>query len=215
MMKKSIIALILFVALLICMTACSEAKNSELTTDGNITASPSAAVTETTYDKLDYLTNLNYQQIRLTIVTVTGDIQLSANYILTQNYVSYSVEQLNMLPSNGNLTKIFPEYKTTHAGYARIVDGKVIELDGEGVTLPSYNELKGNFNFAESNFKNVTTQSNFLSADVVSASNFYGSRVSVQNMKVTIEYTEVALSKIVITYRTANSMVTTIYEFAV
>ena len=209
-MKKSIIALILSIVLLICMTACSGTQNPEPTPDDS-----NSPATPTIYDKLDDFSDLNYQQIKLTIVTVTGDIQLSANYTLTQNNVSYSVEQLNMLPSNGDLTGISPEYKTTHTGYAKIVDGKVTELDGEGVTLPSYDELKGNFSFAESNFKNVTTQGNYLSADVDSPSSFYGSTVNVQNMKVTVEYTETALSKIVITYQTANSTVTTTYEFEV
>ena len=215
-MKKSIIALILSFALLMCMTACSGSKDPEPTTGGeSTTPTPPPPVTETIYDKLDDFADLNYQQIKLSIVTVTGDIQLSANYTLMQSNVSYSVEQLNMLPSNGDLTGISPDYKTTHTGYAKIVDGKVTELDGEEVTLPSYDELKGDFSFAESNFKNVTTQGNSLSADVNSPSSFYGSTVNVQNMKVTVEYTETALSKIVITYQTANSTVTTTYEFAV
>ena len=213
-MKKSIIALILSFVLLMCMTACSGSKDPEPTPGGD-TTTPTPSVTETIFDKLDDFADLNYQQIKLTIVTVTGDIQLSANYTLTQSNVSYSVEQLNMLPSNGDLTGISPEYKTNHTGYAKIVDGKVTELDGEGVTLPSYDELKGHFSFAESNFKNVTTQGNSLSADVEIPSSFYGSTVNAQNMKVTVEYTETALSKIVITYQTTNSTVMTTYEFTV
>ena len=102
------------------------------------------------------------------------------------------------------------------AGEGDVILGNHFHLRaGEGVTLPSYDELKGNFSFAESNFKNVTTQGNSFSADVVSPSNFYGSTVNVQNMKVTVEYTETAFSKMVITYQTANSTVTTTYEFAV
>ena len=210
-MKRSIIALILSIALLVCMTACSGSKDSEPTPGGDTPP----LVAQTIYEKLDGFADLNYQQIKLSIVTVTGDIQLSANYTLTQSNVSYSVEQLNMFPSNGDLTGISPECKTTHTGYAKIVDGKVTELDGEGVPLPSYNELKGNFSFAESNFKNVTTQGSSLSADVDSPSSFYGSAVNVQNMKVIVEYTETAFSKMVITYQTDNSTVTTTYEFAV
>ena len=206
-MIKLIMILIAFFMLLTGMTECSGSKNPEPTLP--------PPVIETIYDKLDDFANLDYQQIKLSVITVTGDIQLSANYTLTQSYVSYSIERLNMLPSNGDLTGVSPEYKTTHTGYAKIVDGKVTELDGEGVTLPSYDELKGNFSFAESNFKNVTTQGNSFSADVVSPSSFYGSTVNVQNMKVTVEYTETALNKIVITYQTANSTVTTTYEFAV
>ena len=101
----------------------------------------------------------------------------------------------------------------TRTGFAKIVDGKVTELDGEEVNLPTYDELIGNFSFAESNFKNVTTQGNSLSADVDSPPSFYGSVANVQNMKVTVEYTDTALNKIVITYQTANSTVTTTYEF--
>ena len=215
-MKKIIISIVLLLSLLMCMTACSGSKNPEPTPGGDTTTpTPPSQATETIYDKLDDFADLNYQQIKLTIVTVTDDIQLSANYTLSQSNVSYSVEQLNMLPSNGNLIGISPDYKTTRTGYAKIVDGKVTELDGEEVTLPTYDELKGNFSFAESNFKNVTTQGNSLSADVDSPSSFYGSTVNVQNMKLTVEYTETALSKIVITYQTANSTVTTTYEFAV
>ena len=215
-MKKIIISIVLLLSLLMCMTACSGSKNPEPTPGGDTTTpTPPSQATETIYDKLDDFADLNYQQIKLTIVTVTDDIQLSANYTLSQSNVSYSVEQLNMLPSNGDLTGISPDYKTTRTGYAKIVDGKVTELDGEEVTLPTYDELKGNFSFAESNFKNVTTQGNSLSADVDSPSSFYGSTVNVQNMKLTVEYTETALSKIVITYQTANSTVTTTYEFMV
>jgi hypothetical protein len=196
------------------MASCKGTKGSEDMSSGDeAVSSSSPAATETIYDKLDDFADLTYQQIKLTIVTVTGDIQLSANYTLTQSNVSYSVEQLNMLPSNGDLTGISPEYKTTHTGYAKIVDGKVTELDGEGITLPSYDELKGNFSFAESNFKNVTTQGNSLSADVDSPSSFYGSTVNVQNMKVIVEYTETALSKITISYKTALSTVTAKYNF--
>ena len=215
-MKKSIIALILSFVLLMCMTACSGSKDPEPTPGGDTTTPTTLPpVTETVYDKLDDFADLNYQQIKLTIVTVTGDIQLSANYTLTRSNVSYSVEQLNMLPSNGDLTGASPEHKITHTGYAKIVDGKVTELYGEGVTLPSYDELKGNFSFAESNFKNVTTQGNSFSADVVSPSCFYGSTINVQNMKVNVEYTDTALSKIIITYQTAKSTVTTTYEFTI
>ena len=210
-MKKIIILLITVAMLLMCMTACSGSKNPEPTPGGD-TPPP---VTQTIYEKLDRFADLNYQQIKLSIITVTGNMELSANYTLKQSNVSYSVEQLNMLPSNGDLTGISPEYKTTHSGYAKIVDGKVTELDGEEVPLPSYDELKGNFSFAESNFKNVTMQGNSLSADVDSPSSFYGSTVNVQNMKITVEYTATALSKIVITYQTANSTVTTTYEFII
>ena len=235
-MKNSIIALILLLALLMCMTACSGSDDPEPTPDDDSsistpgdditkptpdddtpepTPTPPPAETETVYDKLNALADVSYRQVKLIVVTITGDVTLSASYTLTNSFVSYSVEQLNMLPSDGDLTGISPEYKTTHTGYAKIVNGKVTEMDGETVTLPSYDELKGNFSFAESNFRNVAEQGSTFTADVISPSSFYGSYVKAQDMKITVNYTESALSKIIITYKTTNSTVTTTYEFAV
>ncbi len=206
-MKKSIIALILSIIFLMCMTACSELENSE---SGNPPSEQG-----TVYDKIEAFADIDYQEIKLAITTDTAGIQLSANYTLTQNDVSYIVEKLNLLPPNGDITSVPPEYKNVHMGYAKIVDGKVTELDGEEVTLPSYDELKGNFNFDESNFKNVSTQDGFLSADVISPSSFYGFTVDIQDMSVSVEYTETALSKITINYKTEYSNVAIAYVFII
>ena len=150
---------------------------------------------------------LNHLPMEVKQIIVTGQSLIDqANATLKDRYCNFDLTSKRQL--KGDCRKVEKCIQT-------IVDGKVTELDGEGVTLPSYDELKGNFSFAESNFKNVTTQGNSLSADVESPSSFYGSTVNVQNMKVTVEYTETALSKIVITYQTANSTVTTTYEFAV
>lgn len=208
-MKKIIISIVLSVVLLICMTACSEIKIPGLVPGGDITPPVSAKI----YEKLDDFADINYQQINLDVITVTGGVQLSANYTLTQSDVIYSVEQLNILPSDGDFTGTSTECKTTHTGSAKIVEGKITEMNNKGITLPSYDELKGNFNFDESNLKNVVTLGNSLSADVILPSNFYGSEVNVQNMKINVEYTETALSKITITYQTTHSTVTTTYEF--
>ena len=210
---KKIISFILILALLVCMAACSKPKNPAQTTGSSVSGGDQPSVTQTVYEKLDDLAEIHYQKVELDIVTVTGDIQLSASYTLTKNNVSYSVEQLNLLPSDGNLTGVSPDCKTVLTGTAKIVNGKVTEFDGQSVALPSYKELKGNFNFAENNLKNVVTKNNSLTADVVSPSVFYGSELSVQNMKIHVEYTETALGKITVTYQTANSTVTAVYAF--
>ena len=208
---KKIIAFILTVALLVCMAACSKPKDPIHTTGGNQGNSPSA--TQTVYEKLDGFAALNYQKIKLDIKTVTGDIELSASYTLTKNEVTYSVEQLNLLPTDGNLTGISPDYKTVLTGTAKIVNGKVTEFGGQSVTLPSYKELKGGFSFAESNLKHTVVKNNSLTADIISPSVFYGAEVSAENMKIEVEYTEAALSRVTVTYNTEYSTVTAVYVF--
>lgn len=118
------------------------------------------------------------------------------------------------MPSNGNITDLPSNYKTTVTGYALIENGQVIELDGnKDVDLPSYDELKGSFNFDESNFKNAVVGTNSLEADVVSPSQFYGADVDMSNLKVKVEYTDTLLTKITISYSTTNASVQTVYVF--
>ncbi len=207
-MKKIITSMILLLVLLICMTACSGLK------DNKPTSGEDSTVEQTVYEQLDALTDVNYKMVKVRVVTDTDNVQLFAEYVLTQYNVQYSIEQLNKLPSNGDITGVSSEYKSTITGSASVDNGEII-LDGENITLPAYDELKGNFNFDESNLKNVIIENNILKADVVSSSAFYGSEVNVENMKITVEYTQTALSKIVITYQTTYSSVTTTYEFEI
>ena len=197
-MKRIITILIMLSIFLMCMTACS----------GN-------DATPTIYDQLDSLATKSYRSVDLRVVTTTGDVQLLANYSLTQNNISYSVEKLNTLPSDGNLAGVSPECKTTYTGSAKIVDGKVTEFDGDAVTLPSYDELRGAFNFDEVNLTNVVIQNNSLNADVTSPSSFLGSSVDAKNMEIEVEYTTEALSKVTITYQTNKSTVLVEYEFKI
>jgi len=63
---------------------------------------------KTVYEVLQNLSKQNYGKIKLNITTLTGDIQLNAEYILTNSNVSYAVEQLNMLPTDGKLDNLSP-----------------------------------------------------------------------------------------------------------
>lgn len=212
-MKKSIIALVLSFALLMCITACSGSKDPEPTPGGSDTPTP--PISQTVYEKLDSFVDKEYKKVKVGVVTKTDDIQLSAEYVLTQYNVLYSIERLNLLPPDGDITEILPEYKTTISGSAIVDNDEIIILDGANVTLPAYDELKGDFNFNEENLKNIIIENNTLIADVLSPSVFYGAEVNVQNMKITVEYTETAISKIIITYQTTYSSVTTTYEFEI
>ena len=99
--------------------------------------------------------------------------------------------------------------------YALIENGQVVELDGDkDVNFPSYDELKGNVHFVESNFKNAVVATNSFEADVVFPSQFYGVNVDMSNLKVKVEYTKTSLTKITTSYSTTNATVQTVYVFA-
>jgi len=203
-MKKIIISVILMIALLMSFVACDK---------GNTDNEQSPENETTVYDTLNKLSKQSYNKIKLNITTLTGDIELKANYTLTANKVDYSIEQLNFLPSDGNLENVSPDYKTTIQGSATIENGKVTKLDDEAVNLPEYDELKGAFDFKESYFKNIQTESGKFTADVVNVSAFIGTDKSISDMKIVVEYNDMTFQKVTITYTTSNSSVTTVYGF--
>ncbi|MBO5938596.1 MAG: hypothetical protein J6Q82_03755 [Clostridia bacterium] len=218
-MKKIAIVLIVLSMLLMCMTACSGSGDPEPTPTLTPTQTPppddtNPPITPTIYDLLDSLVDKDYSTIEIDIVTTTGFAELYSNYVLTQSNVVYSIEKLNLLPSDGNITDLPSNYKTTVTGYALIENGQIVELSGDkDVTLPSYDELKGDFNFDETNFKNAVVGTNSFEADVISASKFYGADVDLSNLKVRVEYTETSFTQITISYSTTNATVQTIYAF--
>ncbi len=239
-MKKILVSVILILALLVNVSACGKKKN---TTGAVSTTRPSTQAVQTqapvkttnpvqttvpvvttqstqkpdtektVYDVLNGLTKQNYGKIKLNITTVTGDIRLNAQYVLTSGDVSYSVEQLNLLPTDGNFANISPEYKTTLKGTALIENGKITKIDGDAVNIPEYDELKGAFDFKESYFADVKISNGEFSADVTSVSKFIGTDKNISGLKIEVEYNDSAFEKITLTYKTANSTVTTVYEF--
>lgn len=207
-MKKIIVSIFLIVAILMTFVACT---NKEKTSDNG--PGTDSEHPKTTYDILNELAKQSYGKIKLDISTVTGDIELKASYTLTGSEVVYAVEQLNLLPSDGNIENASPDYKATLSGTATVENGTVTKIDGDAVSLPSYDELKGTFNFKESNFKNIQAEDGKLIAEVVSAADFLGIGTGISNMKIVVEYSDSALQKITLTYQTTNSTVTTVYEF--
>ena len=166
------------------------------------------------YERLDDLANKDYLSVSLNIKTTTGIFELNSAYELTKESVVYSVEQFNMLPSDGNIDAANPSNKTTLSGTAVIVNDKVHSLDGDRVEIPAYDVLSGSFNFAESYFTNVEDSNGRFSADVTAVSDFFGAQNTAENMHVIVEYNTSSLESIVITYSTENSDVVITYEFS-
>ena len=217
-MKKTLLAIVLLLTILVCTVSCTmlplypstqtTTPESQQTVGGGVEESP-----ETVWALLQKLSQEEYGKVNLDIQIVTGDVELKASYILTNSNVAYSVEQLNLLPSDGDLKNVSQNYKKTISGTATIKNGKVEKFDGKAVDIPTYNELRGAFNFNESNFKNVKVENGKFTADVAFASNFMGTSKNLSNMKIVVKYSETALQKMEITYNTTNSTVTTVYKF--
>ena len=214
-MKKIIISIFLILAILMTFIACDD-KGDNHNKDGGSNPEqsvPTPGTEKTMYDILNELASKSYSKVKLNVSTVTGEVELNAAYTLTNSEVTYSVEQLNLLPSDGNIENVSPDYKVTLTGSTTIENGKVVNFDGEAVSLPSYDELKGAFNFKESNFKNIQKEGGKFIAEVIDASGFLGIEKNINNMKIVVEHGDVAIQKITITYNTTNSAVTTVYEF--
>ena len=208
-MKKLIILLITISMLLMFMTACSGSKDPEPKPDD-----PDSQVTQTVYSLLNELSKKDCSNIEVDILVTNGFAELYSNFVLTESTVVYSIEKLNLLTFDGEIIDLPSSYKTTMTGYALIENGRVIELDGsKDVTLPSYDELKGNFNFDESNFKNILLGTGSFEADVINPSQFYGADADMSNLKVKIEYTESSLTELTVSYNTTNATVQTVYAF--
>ena len=235
-MKKRIALLLLSALLMLALTSCFSSPKPQNTTRPSTTpptttpptttppvttppvTTPSATTPPVTPDPpaptacelLSSLAGKSYARVELTVITRTGFAELSAVYTLTQNTVSYSVEQLLPIPTDGSLPS---GYKTTLSGSARVENGTLVELDGSSVTLPTYDELTSGFHFEESNLENVVSQNGLLTADVCSPSAFYGRTVDLTDLKISVEYSETALLKMVLSYRSASADVTTTYAF--
>lgn len=208
-MKKIIVLFIIVSMLSMCLTACSGANSPDPTPGGS-----NSLGTQAVCELLDALANQEYYDIKIDITVTTDFAQLCSSYALTRNDVSYSIDRLNVFPSDGSITDLPSHYKTTVSGYAVIENGQVILLDGNSdIELPSYKELKGNFNFDKDNFTNIVVDDNSFEADVISPSQFYGANVDMTDLKVKVEYTESYLEGISIFYSTANATVQTVYVF--
>lgn len=213
-MKKLVISIILVLALLMSFASCSSGNEGDLSNSESTSQQlqpPNSE--ETVYDMLNKLSKQAYNKIQLNITTFTGDIELEASYTLTANNITYSIEQLNLLPSDGDLSNTSPSYKTTIQGSAEIENGKVTKLDDVAVNLPEYDELKGAFDFKESYFKNVQVENGTFSADVIAVSSFLGADQNLSEMKIVVGYSASVLTTISITYQTSNSTVTAVYGF--
>lgn len=199
-MKKLICAMLLL-ALLLCAAACSDT-DIELSDEASLVC-----------DLLEELIDREYVSVNVTVVTNTEFAQLFASYCVSENSVTYSIEQLNLLPSLDGTGEIPPDAKTLTEGVAVIENGEIVEINGEGVTLPEGSALTGKFNFDAENLQNIVAENGILTADVISPSQFYGVEVDMKDVKVAVKYSDAAIDEITVSYSTEKATVQATYEF--
>jgi hypothetical protein len=196
-MKKTLIALLVILLVAGNLFACTL---------------PSTDNKDTVYDTLNKLAQKEYRTVEVKITTNTNGLKLYSTYITSSDTVEYSVEAFNSL--EGGVETLPEEYKSTFSGVAKIKDGKVTEIDGDTVSLPSYGSLKGAFNFKKENFKSMEDKNGKFTAIVIDPSNLLGiSDNGVNNMKITVRYNDSAIESILLTYNTGKSSVITEYIF--
>ena len=207
-MKKFIVVLILMLSFLLCLTACNDKStdSSKSRTNPSSVSDSSSSV----YETLNELIYKSYDKILLNITTTTEDLVLNAGYEISGSEIVYEVEQFNMITLDGELPE---DYKKTLRGVATVENGEIIEIDGQAVELPNYNELIGKFYFSEDNLINEEQQDGYYYAQVVSSEEFFSNYISVENLFVEVSYSNNRIQSIKLTYNTSSSTVESNYVF--
>ena len=200
--------------LLLCITSCGG--EDSIGTDSSSNSDNQGTVDDTpksAYETLNALCEKGYSKITLDISTVTKGIDLNSSYVLSKSNVTYSVEMMNKFPTDGNFENISQEFKSTLEGVATVENGKVTAINGDAVTLPTYDELSGNFKFNKNYFADVKEEEGKFTATVSAPSDFLNCNETISDMTITVQYNQNGLERIDITYKTSNSSVLISYTF--
>lgn len=224
-MKKAIISFLVLSLLLTCFVACgdneTQTTGSTGTTEPATTTSTTTATTSVTtegvptvtvYETLSALAEQKYDTVKLTVVTTSGSLTLTSEYTVTDDSITFRVEKANLLPVDGS-APTEENAKTVIEGTATVENGVVTQIDGEAVTLPTYETLVGSFVFEASNFENVVEGEDSFAAEILSVSSFLGVTEMDSNGSITVSYTADALLEMTLSYSTEGATISATYEY--
>lgn len=225
-MKKLLSALLLL-SLLLSLLACGKEETttaapstttnttttttSPSTTQGSQTTTPAPA--KTVYDLLRELAKESYREVDVAISTTAEGITLHASYQLTATKVSYSVEQLAKLPTDGTADHLPENGKIILAGTVAAEKGKPTYIAEIDTTLPACDNIAGQFDYSEKHFNSITQSEGVFSATVNAPEAFLGADSQISHMEICITYTPDALSTLTLTYSTPTATVSVVYTF--
>ena len=181
-MKKAVLLISSICASACALSACSACGEKEVSV----------------YDSLNSMLVASYSQISISVdnTFTDADITLGSVYMLIYNEdtitVQYRVERLNELSFDNPTTE--PKYAIE--GTAVIVDGMITGGNDVGLNVYIANIP---LEFNEKYFSNTVIDETSLSADVISPSEFLGSKIDCTDMKVMAKFSDV-LESITVTY---------------
>ena len=219
---KKLLILVLICSMLMLATSCqlydyiaqlpSGDNGPTVNPDGTITY---VDMTAADYDEINKLMDKIGENVTVKVVSNNRGAVLSAEYVITADSVSYTVEQLNMLPEDADINKLPESMTTTYSGEAhRNEAGELIDDSGEAVVLPEGEVMAGSINFSEDNIREGKRSPYGFEGEVVSVSKLLGVKMDVESMHVKVDYSEDAIVRIVLTYVKDKATVTVTYEFS-
>ena len=158
-MKKLAILLLIF-SMLLLMTSCDIYDLiTQLAGGGN---GPSedpddnnySEMTDSDYDQLNELFENIGENLTVKVESNNRGVILNAEYVISEDSVRYTVEQLNMLPEDADINKLPESMITEYSGEAHLNEnGEIIDEGGEVILLPEGEVMSGNISFDEKNFR--------------------------------------------------------------
>lgn len=218
-MKKLAIILLIF-SMLLLTTSCevydfimqlpSGDNGPTVNPDGTINY---VEMTAADYDQLNKLMKEVGNNLTVKVVSNNRGAILNAEYVITGDTVRYTVEQLNMLPTDADINKLPDSMATAYSGEAHLNSkGEIIDDHGEAIALPDGELTSGSFKFDEDNFRNGKRSPDGFEGEVISVSSLLGLKLEVDSMNIKVDYSEEIITRIVLTYVQDDNTVTVTYE---
>ena len=159
------------------------------------------------------LAQKTYEKIVIEIQNTAYDFTLNSRYEIEKDTVTYSIERLNLLPEDGDISNISGDFKNVILGTAAIQNGVITHMDGTPIELPAISELRGDFCFDESNLTLICEEETLISAKVINPDAFFGRETGCTNMTIKVSFTHDAIREILLEYNLGASRVCTKYIF--
>ena len=220
-MKKLLVILMIF-SMLFLATSCQVYEFIQKLPSGDMepTVNPDGTInyvemSAEEYDKLNALIQEVSKNATVTVTSTNSGAVLNAVYVITNDRVEYTIDQLAMLPEDADINKLPESMIESYSGVAfKNGNGDLVDENNAPVVLPEGSTVSGKFNFSESNFRNGKRSPDGFEGDVISVSALFGVKMSVESMHVKVDYSDAGITRIAINYVKDGAKVTVTYEFS-
>lgn len=170
-MKKKII-LLLVISLLLSLVSCGDEPEKE----------------PTVFERLNSMMSQSYTYATLTVREESQLGRISGTYEMTASKEDVTVVyEFELFATFDPESEPSDTQKTTHSGYMKVRDGKIVEQNGDRCNVSIGEIYGGNLKFYEEYFENVSEGELSLSASVVNPYGFMGVN-GATNMSVQVSF---------------------------